>query len=60
MNIKEIRTSKGISISFLANSISHISTIENGYRMPSLVVAIKIAKALNIGLGDLFKLELQI
>ncbi len=61
MNIKEIRKNKGLSLSLLARrsgvSKSHISAIENGDRMPSLLVAIEIATALDVKLFDLYKID---
>lgn len=62
MKIKEIRKSKCMSLDSLAKksgvSISHISAIENGYKMPTLVVTIKIAKALNMNMVDLFRIDI--
>lgn len=61
MNIKHIRKDKRISLSMLKRrsgiSIAHINDIENNYKIPSLIVAIKIAKALDVSLMDLYKIE---
>lgn len=62
MNIKEIRKSKKMSLEMLERksgvSKSHINEVEKNYKIPSILVAIKIAKGLNVGLVDLFRLEL--
>ena len=36
-------------------STSHISDIEKNFKMPSLVVMVKLAKALDVGVTDLYK-----
>lgn len=62
MNIKEIRKSKKMSLEMLERksgvSKSHINEVEKNYKIPLILVAIKIAKGLNVGLVDLFRLEL--
>ena len=48
--LKQIREEKNVSLKKLAEksgvSKSHISDIENNYKMPSLIVTVKIAKAI--------------
>lgn len=62
MNIKNIRKSKNVSLVMLAKrsgvSKSHISDIENNNKAPTITVAIKIARALNVSLIDLYKIEI--
>ena len=62
MNIKTIRDSKKISLSVLKRrsgvSVSHISDIENNYKIPSIVVAEKIARALDVSIVDLYRIDI--
>ena len=57
--LKEVRQSKNITLTRLADrsgvSVSHISDVENNYKMPSLLVAVKLAKALDVAVTDLYK-----
>ena len=59
--IKNERLSQNITLSQLARksgvSISHLSDIENERKNPSLFVMIKIAKALGVGITDLYKVK---
>jgi putative transcriptional regulator len=61
--IREVRKQKGLRQIDLAKMIgvfqSEISEIECGKRMPSVYLAKKIAKALGVGVDDLFLLELS-
>ena len=57
--LKQIRQDKGITLKKLSEksgvSTSHISAIEKNFKMPSLVVMVKLAKALDVGVTDLYK-----
>ena len=57
--LKQVREEKNVTIKKLAEksgvSKSHISDIENNYKMPSLVVMVKIAKALDVSIIELYK-----
>ena len=52
MNIKTLRQDRKISLSTLQMksgvSTSHINEIENNNKMPSLIIMIKLAKALGV------------
>ncbi len=57
--LKEVRENKKITLNKLADrsgvSVSHISDVENNYKMPSLLVAVKLAKALDVDITELYK-----
>lgn len=57
--LKQIRQEKGMTLKKLSErsgvSTSHISDIENNFKMPSLIVVVKLAKALDVGVTDLYK-----
>lgn len=57
--LKQIRQDKGMTLKKLSErsgvSTSHISDIENSFKMPSLIVVVKLAKALDVGVTDLYK-----
>ena len=57
-NIKNIRKSRGLNLKQLSYrtviSTSHLCDIENNYKMPSLIYAIIIAKALKVKLTELY------
>lgn len=59
--LKEIRKEKQISLEELSKlsgiSKSHLSYIERQEKEPSLTILIKIAKALNIDINDLYEVE---
>lgn len=59
--IKKTRNDKNITLSALSKkcgvSASHISDIENNLKMPSLMVMVKIAKALNVSISELYNVE---
>jgi DNA-binding XRE family transcriptional regulator len=61
--IEQIRTAKGLSRQELADLVGvHYQTIgylERGEYSPSLVLALRIAKALNKGVSELFSLTEQ-
>lgn len=57
--LKQIRQEKKVTLTKLSDrsgvSVSHISDIENNYKMPSLLVSVKLAKALDIEITELYK-----
>ncbi len=59
--LKDIRQQKQISLEQLAKlsgiSKSHLSYIERQEKEPTITVLIKIAKALNIDIKDLYEVE---
>jgi len=59
-NLEELRKSAGLTQQELSESAEvsrkSINAIENGIYVPSTVLALKIAKALNCSVEDLFKL----
>ena len=61
MKIREIRESKGISLSELAKkskvSIAHISDIERNIKEPTLSILIRIAIALEVHESELYEVE---
>ena len=60
-NIKTIRKTQGVNLKQLSYktgiSTSHLCDIENNYKMPSLIYAIIIAKALKVKLNELYVIE---
>ena len=59
--IKDIRLEKNITLSVLSRrsgvSLSHLSDVENERKNPSLLVMVRIAKALNVQITDLYKVR---
>ena len=59
--IKPKRLSQNITLSQLARksgvSVSHLSDIENERKNPSLFIMIKVAKALDVEITDLYKVK---
>lgn len=59
--LKEIREQKQISLEQLSRmsgiSKSHLNYIERQEKEPTLTILIKISKALNIDIKDLYKVE---
>ncbi|MBO5004614.1 MAG: helix-turn-helix transcriptional regulator [Clostridia bacterium] len=57
--LKQIRHEKKVTLTKLSDrsgvSVSHISDIENNYKMPSLLVSVKLAKALDVEITELYK-----
>lgn len=57
IRLKEVREGKGYTIRELSKksrvSVGHISSIENGLRIPSIEVMCKLAKALGCRVTDL-------
>ena len=58
-NLKRIRTQKGVSQGDIARSLkvgrSFITNIENGKTNPTLNTIARIAKAVNVAVGELMK-----
>ena len=61
LHIKEIRKDKEITLKKLSSltgiSTTHINDIENNYKMPSLLMAILIAKALKVDIKEIFEVK---
>ena len=59
--IKEIRKEQNITLKQLPYrtgiSTTHLNDIENNLKMPSLIYAVKIAKALKIKLEEIYFVE---
>lgn len=59
--IKDVREQRGMSISSLAKksgvSAAHLSDIEKSFKSPSLLVMVRIAKALNVEITELYKVK---
>ena len=59
--IKEVRQSKQITLKRLSAksgiSTTHINDIENNLKSPSLLVMIRLAKALGVEITDLYKVK---
>jgi len=59
LNLKRIRTKKGISQGDIARSLEvgrgFISTIENGKTNPTLATIAKLAKAVGVSVDELLK-----
>lgn len=59
--IKEVRRQKGMTISGLSRksgvSAAHLSDIEKDFKSPSLLVMVRIAKALDVDITDLYRVR---
>lgn len=59
--IKQVRQDKGMTLSALARksgvSAAHISDIEKNFKSPSLLVMVRIAKALDVDITELYKVR---
>ena len=59
--ISKVRKEKNMTLNSLSKkcgvSASHINDIEKNLKMPSLVVLVKIAKALNVSVLELYNVE---
>ena len=59
--IKEVRQNKRVTLNKLSEksgiSSTHINDIENNIKSPSLLVMIRIAKALNVEIKELYKVK---
>ena len=57
--LKQKRQEKGMTLKKISErsgvSTSHISDIENNFKMPSLIVMVKLAKALDVEVTELYK-----
>lgn len=57
MNVERLRKEQGMTQNQLAEKVNvtqqAISMIENGYRIPSMKLLVKIAKVLNVSIDDL-------
>lgn len=62
LNIKQIRQKEHLTLQDLSRmtgiSISHINDIERQYKMPSLLIIIKLSKALHVDIKELFEVKL--
>lgn len=58
--VKQIRKEKNMSLSELSKksgiSTTHINDVENNLKSPSLLVAVLLAKALNINITEIYKI----
>lgn len=61
MLIKNVRETKNVPLNRLSYksgvSASHINDIENNLKMPSLLVMVKLAKALDVQITELYKVK---
>lgn len=61
MLIKDVRETKNVPLNRLSYksgvSASHINDIENNLKMPSLLVMVKLAKALDVQITELYKVK---
>lgn len=59
--IREVRQQKGMTISGLSRksgvSAAHLSDIEKDFKSPSLLVMVRIAKALDVDITDLYRVR---
>lgn len=59
--IKEIRQEKGLTIAALSRksgvSAAHLSDIEKNFKSPSLLVMVRVAKALDADITELYKVK---
>ena len=53
--VKEVREQKGMTISGL--SVAHISDIEKAFKSPSLLVMVRLARALNVEITELYRVR---
>lgn len=61
MLVKEVRREKGMTLAGLSRksgvSASHLSDIEKNFKIPSLLVMVRIAKALNVDITQLYRVK---
>ena len=59
--IKNVRLSQNITLSCLARksgvSVAHLSDVENERKSPSLLVMVRIAKALDVPITELYSVK---
>lgn len=57
----QVREKKGMTLTKLAEksgvSKTHINDIENSVKSPSLLVMVKLAKALNVDINELYRVK---
>lgn len=61
MLIKDIRQEKGMTIAALSRksgvSAAHLSDIEKNFKSPSLLVMVRVAKALDVNITELYRVK---
>ena len=61
MLVKEVRQEKGMTIAGLSRKsgvpASHLSDIEKNFKIPSLLVMVRIAKALDVDITQLYRVK---
>ena len=61
MLVREVRQEKGMTIAGLSRksgvSASHLSDIEKNFKIPSLLVMVRIAKALDVDITQLYRVK---
>ena len=59
--VKDVRQQKGMTIAGLARksgvSAAHLSDIEKNFKSPSLLVMVRIARALNVEITELYRVK---
>ena len=59
--VKDVRQQKGMTIAGLARksgvSAAHLSDIDKNVKSPSLLVVVRIAKALNVEITELYRVK---
>ena len=59
--VKQIRQRKNVSLNRLSErsgiSTTHINDVENNIKAPSLLVMIRLAKALDVPITELYKVQ---
>lgn len=59
--IKDVRNEKNVTLSGLARrsgvSVAHLSDIEKERKSPSLLVMVRVAKALDVPITDLYRVK---
>ena len=54
--VKEVREQKGLSRKS-GVSVAHISDIEKAFKSPSLLVMVRLARALNVEITELYRVR---
>ena len=61
MLVKEVRQEKNMTITALSRrsgvSAAHLSDIEKNFKSPSLLVMVRIAKALDVDITELYRVK---
>lgn len=59
--VKQIREKKQLTLSQLSDksgvSVTHINDVENNMKGPSLLIMVKLAKALDVSITDLYRVK---